>query len=214
LSGGFMINSDDLTRLPVERQKWVSLLTPVLSKGGRPLDLLEREMAELYDLPVKNVCGQWHDIAVFNWGKHTADRLLNPALLGFAREQKLHVFDFWQKKHWKIDDGDILLENVRSHGCSLLRICPAGSGPLLIGDTLHITQGLEIETWQIADKSLQFNTIDLGRKAEGSIWLELPGKLIQATCNNAPIAFSLENDDIYRLDLKFHGRAEIKIQWE
>ncbi len=214
LSGGLMINSDDLTRLPVERQKWVSLLTPVLSNGGRPLDLLEREMAELYDLPVKNVCGQWHDIAVFNWSNRMANRLLYPALLGFTGEQKLHVFDFWQKKHWKTDGGGILLENMRSHGCSLLRICPTGSGPLLIGDTLHITQGLEIETWQAADKSLQLNSIDLGRKAEGSLWLELPGKLTQATCNGVPVNYSLENDNIYRLDLSFKGRADIKIQWE
>ena len=45
LSGGLMINSDDLTRMPAERQKRIALLTPVLSQGGRPLDLLQSEMA-------------------------------------------------------------------------------------------------------------------------------------------------------------------------
>jgi alpha-galactosidase len=214
LSGGLMINSDDLTRLPVERQKWVSLLTPVLSQGGRPLDLLEREMAELYDLPVNSSWGQWHDIAVFNWSERTADRLLDPALMGFTREQKLHVFDFWQRKHWITSGGDILLENVRSHGCSLLRICAAGNKPLLIGDTVHITQGLEIEACQASSDTLLIKTIDLGRKAEGAIWLALPGKLMEATCNAIPVNYSLGNDNVYRLDLQFKGRAELMIQWK
>ena len=63
LSGGLMIDSDDLTRLSEERQSWVSLLTPVLSTaGGRPLDLLENEMAGLYDLPVKTPWGEWRDL--------------------------------------------------------------------------------------------------------------------------------------------------------
>jgi alpha-galactosidase len=214
LSGGLMINSDDLTRLPVERQKWVSLLTPVLSEGGRPLDLLEREMAELYDMPVNRDWGNWHDTALFNWNERTANRLLNPALLGFAAGQKLHIFDFWHKKHWLTGGGDILLEDVRPHGCCLLRICAALGQPLLIGDTLHITQGLEIEGWQASGTTLQIRTADLGRKVEGSIWLSLPGRVTQATCNSVTVNCSSENDGIYRLDLKFKGKAEINIQWE
>lgn len=213
LSGGLMINSDDLTRLPVERQKWVSLLTPVLSKDGRPLDLLENEMAELYDLPAYCEWDHWHDVAIFNWSDRKADRLINPTRVGFTKEQRLHIFDFWQKKHWLTDGGDILLENVQTHGCSLLRICPSGDKPLLIGDTLHITQGMEIDKWLLTDNSLQIHTINLGRKVEGSIWLSLPGKIMAATCNSLPVNFLLENDEIYRLDLKFKDRAEIKILW-
>jgi alpha-galactosidase len=214
LSGGLMINSDDLTRLPVQRQEWVSLLTPVLGKGGHPLDLLEHEMAEFYSLPAQTVWGKWQDIAVFNWSGRTADRLLNPASIGYSKGQKLHVFDFWSKKHRITNGGDILVENVRSHGCSLLRICPAGDKSLLVGDTLHITQGLEIESWQASDNCLVIKTIDLGRKAEGAIWLTLPGKPCEATCNTTPVIFTLENDNICRLDLKFTGKAEIIIKWK
>jgi len=214
LSGGLMINSDDLTRLPVERQKRISLLTPVLSRGGRPLDLLQREMAELYDLPVKTEWGEWHDIAIFNWSERTADRMLNPSILGFSPGQKLYVFDFWQQKHWLNEEGDILLEGVRPHGCCLLRICPAGNRPLLVGDTLHITQGIEIEGWHASDNTLHINTIHLDRKVQGPIWLSLPGKPVRATCNATPVNCSPENNAIYRVDLDFKGKSELIIEWE
>jgi hypothetical protein len=61
---------------------------------------------------------------------------------------------------------------------------------------------------------LLIKTIDLGRKAEGAIWLALPGKLMEATCNAIPVNYSLGNDNVYRLDLQFKGRAELMIQWK
>ena len=214
LSGGLMINSDDLTRLSVERQKWVSLLTPLLSQGGRPLDLLEREMAELYVVPVNKDWGNWHGVAVFNWGDRTADRRLNLVRLGYKPGEKLHIFDFWHQKHWIASESEIDLAKIPPHGCRLLRICRVENQPALVGDTLHITQGSEIDGWQVTGKTLRIETIDLGRKADGAFWLWLPGKLLSATSGSTPLTFAKESDDVYRLELKFYGRAEIKIQWE
>ncbi len=82
LSGGLMISSDDLTRLPVQRQKWVALLTPLLGAGGRPLDLLEREMAELYVLPVEKNGMSWQDVAVFNWSDERSRAQSRPVEAG------------------------------------------------------------------------------------------------------------------------------------
>jgi alpha-galactosidase len=214
LSGGLLISSDDLTRLPVERQKLVALLTPLMGVSGRPLDLLERELAELYSLPFyKNGMG-WHDVAVFNWSDKPAERSLDLARLGYEAGHRVHVFDFWQKKHSLQQAGRIELGTIASHGCRMLRICRSGEVPAVVGDTLHITQGCEIESWRVAGKSLEIGTVDLGRRVQGSLWLALPGGPVSASCGGNALKFEKENDDIYRLDLDFQGRAGIKIQWE
>jgi len=214
LSGGLLISSDDLTRLPVERQKLVALLTPLLGVSGRPLDLLEREMAELYVLPVSKNGMSWQDVAVFNWSNSAAERSLDLSRLGYEAGQKLNIFDFWRKSHSIEQCGPLELGKIPSHGCRLVRVCRVGAGPTLVGDTLHITQGSELESWQVAGKTLEIGTIDLGRRAQGSLWLSLPGRLLSASCGTAAVTFEKENDDIYRLDLDFQGRAGIKIQWE
>jgi alpha-galactosidase len=214
LSGGLMIDSDDLTRLSAERQSWVSLLTPVLSAGGRPLDLLENEMAELYDLPVKTPWGQWHDVAVFNWDGRPAGRTLKFEQLGYSKGAKLSVFDFWSGQHWVTQDSELVLGNIPSHGCRLLRICIMDDNPLLVGDTLHITQGGEIESWQVTGKTLDIKTIELERNAQGALWIRLPGKLASAATGPDALSAVQENDGVYKLELKFQGKTGIKIQWE
>jgi hypothetical protein len=52
------------------------IVTPLLGTVGG-LDLLEREMAELYVLPVEQNGMSWQDVAVFNWSGETAERKLD-----------------------------------------------------------------------------------------------------------------------------------------
>jgi alpha-galactosidase len=213
LSGGLMISSDDLTRLPADRQKLVALLTPLLGEGGRPIDLLEREMAEQYVLPCSTADMQWHDAAVFNWGGKAAGRRLDLAQLGYVEGEEVHVFDFWQQRHWVQPGRDVTLEKIPSHGHRLLRICRVRAAPTLVGDTLHISQGCEIATWQVQGRELVIKTIDMGRSVAGSLWLRLPAPMVSASCGRAVLAFVQENDGIYRLPLEFRGSAEITVKW-
>jgi hypothetical protein len=191
----------------------VALLTPLLGTGGRALDLLEREMAELYVLPVEKNGMSWQDLAVFNWGDRTAGRNLDLLKLGYTAGEKLHIFDFWQKSHRIAEAGVIPLGAIPSHGCRLLRICKVEDRPLLVGDTLHITQGCELESWQVTGKTLEVKTIDLGRRVEGSLWLSLPGRIVSATCGTGEITYEKENS-LYRLPLDFPVSAGIVIKWE
>ncbi len=214
LSGGLMISSDDLTRLSPERQRLVGLLTPLLNQKGQPLDILEREMAELYISPVSKQWGEWHDVAVFNWEDRAAGRKLDTLRLGYSAGEKIHIFDFWQQKYWTAPAGEIALDKIPAHGCRLLRICRAENKPVLVGDTLHITQGCEIDRWTVQSKMLQIETIDLGRKAKGALWLWLPGKLVAAESGSRQLTVEKVNGDVYRLELEFHGKADISITWE
>ncbi|MBN1374521.1 MAG: alpha-galactosidase [Dehalococcoidia bacterium] len=213
LSGGLVIDSDDLTRLSEERQAWVSLLTPVLSDGGLPADLLQNEMAEFYISPAKTIWSSWHNIAVFNWTDKSSDYILEMIKLGYAKGEKLCIFDFWKREYRITVESAIKLKKIPPHGCRLLRICRLDDHPAIVGDTLHITQGKEIVYWKVTGDTLEIKTVDLGREAKGGLWISLPGRLISATANAHLAVCEMEKANIYRLGLEFKRKVEIKVQW-
>jgi alpha-galactosidase len=180
LSGGLVVSSDEPSRLSPERRRWLALLTPVLSPGGRALDLLEREMPELYDLPLSAPWGSWHVVLVANWRERARQKSLELERLGLAADRPLHVFDFWGRTCSRHLGPVLSLGVLAPHASRLLRLCPADlPGPCLAGSTLHITQGLEVESLR-AEPSPQGARVhvelrDLGRPAEGELWLAIPG---------------------------------------
>ena len=70
------------------------------------------------------------------------------------------------------------LGTLAPHASRLLRLCLAdGPGPCLAGSTLHITQGLEVAALRGGGRGIRVvvELRDLGRPAEGELWLALPG---------------------------------------
>jgi hypothetical protein len=197
-----LVDSDDLTRLPPERLDLLSLLTPILSPGGRALDLLQRDMPELYHVPAQGAAGQWHLVGLFNWGDCPANKRVSLAQLGFPPGQPVYIFDFWGQRLWQTVERVLVFPEIPAHGCRLLRLCSGDTpAPVLLGDTLHITQGLEIAEWITEPGRLTIHTLDLGRTACGSLWLRLsaePGIII---CNGELLVASLVKEDVYRVEI-------------
>jgi alpha-galactosidase len=214
LLGGLIINSDDLTHLHPQRRKLVSLLIPILSQDARPLDLLEREMPELYDLPMHTTAGDWHDVAIFNWGDSPAERHLDLARLGYKADQQVHIFDFWRHTYFLHTGADLALGELPSHGCHLLRVSRQEAAPSMVGDTLHVTQGGEVKNWQVKKNELHFIIMELGRKAEGEVWLWLPGEICKAMQDDRALTFRQCADKVWALQLKLDGSAKINVRWE
>ena len=215
LSGGMVVDSDDLTSLTPQRLELLSLLTPILSPGGQALDLLESEMPALYHVVVHGAAGQWHLVGLFNWQNCPAQKKLTLARLGITPGQPVFVFDFWAQRGWLTREGEMAFPEIPAHGCRLLRITPMDAGeqpaPRLVGDTLHITQGLEIADWSIGAGGLELHTIDLGRQVRGGLWLSLPERPVQVCCNGEPLEVVLAGENVYRLDVNFTGRAIINV---
>ncbi len=214
LSGGMLVDSDDLTRLPTPRLAQLSLLTPILSPGGQPLDLLQRDMPELYHVPVKGAAGRWHLVGLFNWQECPASKRLSLRQLGFTPGQAVYVFDFWAARGWQTAEAELVFPEIPAHGCRLLRLGALDEGaPALVGDTLHITQGLEIEGWEAEPGRLELWTVDLGREARGSLWLRLPRRPVRARCNGEAVAVEQEGEEVYRLELNFTGQARVEVEY-
>ena len=175
LSGGRVVSSDEPARLTPERRRWISLLTPVLSPGGRALDLLEQEMPELYDLPLSLPWGSWHVVLVANWQDRPRRKSLRLERLGLPADRPLHVFDFWNRS-FSLHVGPVLeLGELAPHASRLLRVSPVdGAAPLLVGSTLHITQGLEVQSLRMEEGRLRVELRDLGRPADGELWVACP----------------------------------------
>jgi alpha-galactosidase len=111
MSGGIVLDSDDLTRLSDERRQWLSMLLPPCGKPARPIDLFESEIARLIELD----CGSHRMLGVFNWGDATA-RIEAPLPAG-----RFEVFDAWSRDYLGVREGCVALE-LPPHACRLVAL--------------------------------------------------------------------------------------------
>jgi alpha-galactosidase len=219
LSGGLIISSDDLGRLPAERRRLIALLVPILSPGGRALDLLEREMPELYQVPLAIEWGSWQLLLAGNWSDRPRERTVDLESLGFSARAPLHVFDFWQQSYHRHLGPRLSLGLLASHASRLLRLSPAESSqpaPCLVGDTLHITQGLEISGWEAAERTVRITLRDLGRRVEGQLWLHLPGAeraggMPGATCGGKSCPVRDVGSGVYAVEIQADGPTVVVV---
>ncbi|MGB8648216.1 MAG: alpha-galactosidase [Anaerolineae bacterium] len=212
MHGGLVVSSDDLTRIDPERIHLMALLTPILSPGAQAVDLLQRAMPELYESTMSRSWGDWRVVAVFNWSDRPASRTVQLAQLGLAERTPLHVFDFWNRTYWRQTGPEILLHGIPAHGCIVLRLCAADAQPRLVGDTLHLTQGGEIDAFEAQAGAVEIRVMDLGRRAEGELWVWLPEPPQGATCNGAPVTIRRAAPNVYALALALAGAATIRIE--
>jgi hypothetical protein len=140
-------------------------------------------MPELYDLPLSAAFGSWHVVLVANWKDCPRQKSLEVERLGLPADRPLFVFDFWARACRRHLGPVLELGRLAPHASRLLRLCRADlPGPCLAGSTLHITQGLEVESLRAEPEPegalsarLQLQLRDLGRPARGQLWLAPEG---------------------------------------
>jgi alpha-galactosidase len=164
LSGGMVLDSDDLTKLTDERRGWISLMLPVYGQSAVPLDLFEADgMPRLFELD----CGTHRMLAIFNWSDEPAT-LPVPLADGTS-----HAFDAWAHRYLGAL-YDALQVPLQAHGCALFSLRPALDHPQLVGTSFHLLQGaVEVanEKWDGTSLHLKLRPV---AKAEGEIFLAVP----------------------------------------
>ncbi len=113
MSGGIVLDSDDLTRLSPERRRMLAQVLPLRGGAALPLDMFERDPPQVL----------WREsdslLAVVNWADEAADvtvRLPLPA----AR-----LADFWTGEDCGAHQGEVTLPRLPPHASKLLVVSRA-----------------------------------------------------------------------------------------
>jgi alpha-galactosidase len=227
LTGGSLLLSDDLTRLPPERLCVAEVLLPLIGKTPYLLDWFDSSTPSRLQLDLQGAVGKWHVISLFNWDERTRDLLF--CLNDFYLDPSGHyqARSFWDGKTYFVSGGskgigEIILEDVPPHGVAVLSLRKHISWmPAYLGSNLHISQGLEVGHWEwLADPKAVKSGPAAGKvvlglerpgRACGEVFLYLPREPVQATHNGAPLPWKQLGSEIYSFEVGFTRSAEIEI---
>ncbi len=200
LSAGSILDSDPLLELSQERKQWLARLLPPLPEAARAVDWFDHEFPQLLTLPLHGPQGNWQLMAVINWSDEPQARSMRLDALDLASDVEYHVMDFWREKYF-LHQGPILrLEDIPPHGVRVLGLRRRQAGVQWIGDSMHISQGLGVTRWDVQPGRVKIG-MDLGRKAEGRIMMQLPSPISHAEARSGPCTWKKHHEEVYAIDL-------------
>jgi alpha-galactosidase len=135
LSGGMLLSSDDLDKVPVDRLEIVSMLVPPLPKSAIPADLMQRDMPERFEAAYERDYDPVRLVGLFNFGEETRDLPLD------LPEGEWHVFELWNERYRGVCSGSVKFDLVEPHASKLVALRPATGRPQLIATDAHIGMG-------------------------------------------------------------------------
>ncbi len=162
LSGGVVFISERLLELPAERLDIIKKAMPVYrnpGKGyafGRPVDLLEHDPPEFWNLEVRKEFGTWNVVGLFNWSDQPRNKVISLKSLGLESNTPFAVYDYWEGRYLGVVH-DSLEVNLKQLSCAVLAIHPAKKHPQFLSSNRHITQGgidLDDVRWDNVEKKL------------------------------------------------------------
>jgi len=209
LSGGAILISEDMSKLSEDRLRIAQSLLPVLPPNPQVLDLFEKTMPSKMRQVLQTPAGERQVIALFNWSDEPQDLKLN--LQAFGLKQKPWLMrEFWTGE-WAEVEADYVFHDVPAHGVRLLALTPLQKTAYL-GSDLHISQGLELQTWKATRSKLTFK-VDLGREAEGRIFLYCQSTPTTIAVNKQEVYWIQESDRVISIALTLATHADIKVSF-
>ena len=210
LSGGMMLSSDDLDKVPPERIELISMLLPVLPRSAVPVDLMERDMPERYEVAFEREFDPVRLVGMFNFGEEARDlRLPLP-------EGRWHAFELWEERYRGVVEGDLEFALVAERSCRIVALRPDRGEPCVIGTNAHIGMGaldLTSQAYDAAARVLRLGLSPAGRRSR-SIYLAGCGlRPAGATLDGTAVSVT-EAGAAWRVDLVIDGREELRIQFE
>jgi alpha-galactosidase len=205
LSGGMLISSDDLEKLPGERCAILEKLVPPLPTAARPVDLMERDMPERFEAVIERGFDPLRLVALFNFDDDAKDieYALPPG--------RWHAFEVWGERYLGFCEGRIEFALVEPHGCRVVALRPAAERPSIVGTTAHIGCGwLDITAQQWSQDRLTFEASPIGRRAS-VVLIATSGRDVTAVrVNGSPAAFE-RAEALCRVPLSIDQTAQIEV---
>jgi len=163
LSGGTLISGDLLLQLDSDRLRILEKVLPAYGEAARPLDLFEKDLPEIFALPVHKNFADWWLVGCFNYDEGaTVQRDFSLARLGLSPAATYLVYEFWTRKLLGEFRDNVRLFFIPS-SVNLLSIHTKSGVPQVISTDRHITQGaVELETVEWNSTSSTLRGISLG----------------------------------------------------
>lgn len=214
LTGGSVFASDHLPALPEDRLHILRALLPPIGLRPRTLDWLDSPTPRRARLDLQGAAGPWHLLALFNWEDSPQDLALLPTDYGLDLKALYWGREFWSGKTLQLGAEGLTFPACPPHSAILLSVRrQTPDQPQYLGSDLHLSQGLEVESWrwEPATGELALRLRRPGR-ANGMIDLALPGTIHSACLNGEALGWQRLGGGVYRLDVAFTGKAEIRVR--
>lgn len=211
LTGGSLLLSDDLPALPRDRLALAEVLLPIIGERADVVDWFDSSTPQRLRLDLFGPTGRWHLLAWFNWSEKPQDVTLR------LQNFQLPVGNYWGRSFWDnrsfyVQEGaPFRFKQVPAHGVVLVALRPADlEMPVYVGSNLHISQGMEISTWNVHNNGLVFE-ISLPRQAYGDIEIALPRVPHRISLDQQTLTWEGRSDNCYRLRLNVNRKSHIEI---
>jgi len=144
ISGQLNIVSEWMPGLNDERLEIVKRTMPNHGLSGRPVDLFESEMAQIWHLAGGKGRQRKDVIGLFNWNREQSDTVrveLKKLNLPDGAGGTYVGFDYWADQFIE-PFSDVLEMELQPSFCRVISIRPLGDRPVLVSTSRHVTQGI------------------------------------------------------------------------
>lgn len=211
LTGGSLLVSDDLPKLPADRLRIAEVLLPVIGERARVIDWFDAEMPELLRLDRVDAVGERHLLAKFNWSDEPVEYDLVPSVF-HLNPGRYWAREFWGGRIAEMSEDIPMRLSLPAHGCAVVTLQKVREGvPAFVGSDLHISQGMEIAEWH-ADGTVLTATVRLPRKTSGNIFLRLPKPPRTIRVNGEMVEGEELGGANWRIPVKVDGFAHVEIE--
>ena len=213
MTGGSLLLSDDLPRLPEDRLRLAEALLPVITADTRVIDWYSSGAPSRLRLDCLNAGGDWHVLAAFNWSDRAQE--IRFSLEEYHLDPGEYVYrEFWEGKNGQVDAHTPLhFQNIPPHGVILLAVRRQLPGmPVYLGSDLHFSQGEEVADWKVTASCLEL-TLRLPRTAQGNVFLILPAAPLSIQANGQSISNVSVDDFFISIPVTVEGFCHLKVEW-
>ena len=140
LSGGAVVDSDNLLSLRRGRLKYLRRILPPCPESVRTVDLFRCESPSIMVMEIERPWGKWWVAGVVNWSDRTVTTTLTLEELRIP-QGRYHLYSYWRGLYLGTTEGTIALRRHQPHETVLLGIRPYLPEPQLLSSTFHISQG-------------------------------------------------------------------------
>ena len=213
MTGGSVLLSDKMAELPPERLEIAAALLPPIQQRVQVLDWMDMQTPEKLRIDIESAVGKWHVLACFNWRDNNIHKRLVASDFHLNNDD-YQVRSFWDNRVWFVGSDKPLFDSeIAPHSVLLLAVRYANNdGPIYLGSSLHISQGLEVKTWQVEKNTLAFN-LDAGRQAHAFIDLYLPAEPQKAFHTDGELSWEILSSNCFRFTFNMDKKDKVKINF-